>query len=113
MTKTPKYIIIYCTYPNEEAADEACRALVTKKLAACVQRLGPIQSTYVWEGAVNTGQEWLLLIKTKQSVYESVESLIRTTHPYEIPEILAVPVVQGYQPYLSWMDQGISDSCAS
>ena len=100
--------MIYCTYPNEKAADDASLALVSKKLAACVQRFGPIKSTYVWEGAVNSGQEWLLLIKTKLSVYDEVASLIQTIHPYQIPEIVAVPVVKGLQPYLNWMDQAIS-----
>jgi len=112
MSETPRYIVIYCAYPDEKTSDEASRALVTKKIASCVQRIGPIQSTYMWKGAVNTAQEWLLLIKTKMSAYENVATFIQTTHPYEVPEILAVPVVRGFQPYLSWMDQGISDSPA-
>jgi len=105
--------MIYCAYPDQKTADEASLGLVTQKFAACVQRVGPIQSTYMWEGAVNTGEEWLLLIKTKWSAYDDVASFIQTTHPYEVPEILAVPVVRGSQPYLKWMEQGISDSRAS
>ncbi len=88
---------------SEEAAQALAGALVEARLAACVQLLGPIRSTYRWQGAVETATEWLCLIKSRAETYPALEAAIRTQHSYETPEILAVPVLAGSAPYLAWL----------
>ena len=85
-------------------APHIARALVAEKLAACVQRL-PIESTYRWKGEVETAPEALLLIKIRAADYAAVEEAIRALHDYETPEIIALPVAQGFAGYLSWIEE--------
>ena len=87
-----------------DVAPHIARALVAEKLAACVQRL-PIESTYRWKGEVETAQEALLLIKIRATDYAAVEQAIRALHDYEMPEIIALPVAEGFAGYLSWIDE--------
>jgi len=87
-----------------EVAPRIAAALVAEKLAACVQRL-PIDSTYRWKGEVETAREALLLIKIRAADYAAVEQAIRALHDYEVPEIIALPVMQGFAGYLSWLDE--------
>ena len=86
-------------------AQAIARALVEKRLAACVQIIGPITSTYWWQGEIETAEEWLCLIKTRADLFEQVEAAIKEVHPYDVPEILAVPVVAGSEDYLAWLDR--------
>jgi len=76
-------------------------------MAACVQVLGPISSTYRWQGALETSQEWLCLAKSRRGLYDAIEKAIRRIHPYQVPEILAVPVVAGSAAYLAWLDEEV------
>ena len=91
------------TIDSREAAQRIAESLVEQRLAACVQVAGPISSTYRWEGAVETAEEWLCLIKTRQELYPQLERAILALHPYDVPEILAVPVVSGHAPYIDWV----------
>jgi periplasmic divalent cation tolerance protein len=76
-------------------------------LAACVQVIGPISSTYRWQGAVETSQEWLCLAKSRRDLYGPLEEAIRRLHPYQVPEILAIPVLAGGESYLAWLDASV------
>ena len=81
-----------------------------KKIAACVQILGPIASTYWWKGTVETAEEWLCLIKSKKSFYFKIEKAVKKIHTYETPEIIAVPIINGSKEYFKWLDDaGFSD----
>ena len=91
------------TIDSREAAQRIAESLVEQRLAACVQVAGPISSTYRWEGAVETAEEWLCLIKTRQELYPQLERAILALHPYDVPEILAVPVASGHAPYIDWV----------
>ncbi|MDD5167416.1 MAG: divalent-cation tolerance protein CutA [Syntrophales bacterium] len=102
-----KYLQIITTIAQRETADIIARALVEKKLAACVQILGPMTSIYRWQGAVEEAEEWQLVIKSRADCYNDVEALIRVLHPYEIPEILALPIQTGLADYLHWLDDNI------
>jgi periplasmic divalent cation tolerance protein len=79
------------------------RDLVEKKLVACAQILGPIQSIYRWKEAVEDADEWLLLMKSKTSLYPAIEEEIRRQHPYEVPEIIAINIDKGLKAYLDWV----------
>ncbi len=101
----PEFVTILTTTDGKANADVLARTLVERKLAACVQVVGPIESTYRWKGKMETAAEWLCVIKTRSTLYEKVEQTIRENHPYEVPEIVALPIVQGSQSYLDWIGQ--------
>jgi periplasmic divalent cation tolerance protein len=101
------YIQVSTTTENEEDARKIARELIEKRLAACVQRIGPIKSTYWWEDKVNEEEEWLLIIKTRDEMFVEVEEAIKGGHPYEVPEIIASPIIKGNKDYLDWMEEEI------
>ncbi len=98
------YIQVLTTIDDEAKAVQIARTLVEDRLAACVQVLGPMTSTYRWKGQVETSREWLCVAKTRQDLYARVEAAIRRVHSYEVPEILALPVVAGSRDYLAWLE---------
>jgi len=98
------YIQVVTTVERKEDAERIARTLVEARLAACVQLLGPITSTYRWKGTVETAQEWQCVAKTRRDAYARLEEAIRGAHPYEVPEILAMPIVAGSAGYLAWLD---------
>ena len=100
----PEYLQVMTTVATREAADKIAASLVEQRLAACVQVMGPISSTYRWQGAVQTSQEWLCLAKSRRDLYPQMEEAIRRVHPYQVPEILAIPVIAGSPSYLAWLD---------
>lgn len=95
---------VQTTLPTRDQAERLARRLVEARLAACVQVLGPIASTYRWEGAIESAQEWLCVIKAPRAAFEPLAAAIRAEHPYETPEILAVDVVDGDGDYLAWAE---------
>ena len=98
-------IQIITSASRRDEADKIARVLVERRLAACVQVLGPMSSTYHWQGKIETAEEWLCIAKTAERNFVAVEEAIRELHSYAVPEILAVPVIQGSQPYLEWLEQ--------
>lgn len=98
------YIQISTTTETKEQAQKIARYLVEKKLAACVQITGPIESTYRWKTKVETADEWLCLIKTRTTLFKKVEAAIKKLHSYETPEIIAVPIIKGSKEYLHWLN---------
>lgn len=97
------YIQVSTTTETKEQAQSIAQHLVDEKLAACVQIMGPITSTYRWKGKIENSAEWLCLIKTQESLYKKVEKAIISLHSYETPEIVAVPIVKGSKEYLRWL----------
>jgi len=96
-------IIVLTNLPDREAALKLARELVAKKLAACVNVLAECTSVYRWKGGLENAVEVPVLIKTRAARYDEVEAAIRALHPYELPEILAVPAVRGLDEYLQWV----------
>lgn len=101
---TREKLVVLTTYPDRQAALEIAGRLVNDKLAACVQVLPEMTSVYEWQGKAHSDPEHLLLIKTTASRYADVEASIREHHPYELPEIVAVPIRAGLPDYLAWID---------
>jgi len=99
----PEYIVVFCTAPAGEA-EVIAGALIDARLAACVNVTG-VQSCFRWEGAVSNEPEDLLIIKTQQRLLDRLISRIRELHPYDLPEIIAIPIVGGYAPYLDWIGE--------
>ena len=103
MTQPDDVLLALTNAPDRAVADTIARALIDEKAAACVNILAPCVSVYRWQGAIESAEETPLLIKTTRARYAAVESLIRRLHPYELPEIIAVPVAQGLPGYLQWV----------
>lgn len=96
---------IYTTTGNQADADQLARLLVEKRLAACVQVEGPIRSTYRWQDAIESSEEWRLLIKTSESKAETVNQVLLDSHPYDEPEILCFSFCAGSKGYVAWAKQ--------
>jgi periplasmic divalent cation tolerance protein len=103
-------LLVYCTCPDRIVAGKLAAALVERGLAACVNILPGVESVYRWQGKIERDDEILLLIKSDTAHFSALEDTISNLHPYEVPEILAVPVEAGHQPYLEWIDQCLEDS---
>lgn len=103
----PEYIQVLTTAGSEREAEEIGAALLERRLAACVQTIGPIVSRYRWQGKLERAQEWQCLAKTETRLYEEVEAAIRATHSYDEPEILAIPVLAGSGGYLDWVSANV------
>ncbi len=99
------FVIVLTTLEKREDGEKIGAALVERRLAACVQILGPITSIYRWKGRVEKSGEFLCLIKTKQSLYSEVEAFLKENHPYEVPQIVAIPISQGSEAYLKWLEE--------
>jgi periplasmic divalent cation tolerance protein len=98
-----KIIQIVTTTDDRELSEKIGRELVVKRLAACSQVMGPITSTYRWKGRIEKTLEWLLIIKSKESLYQAIEDEIKRLHPYEVPEIIATAIEKGPTAYLQWV----------
>jgi periplasmic divalent cation tolerance protein len=104
-----EYVQVLTTAGSEEEVGRIATALVERRLAACVQVLGPITSRYRWKGEVEQASEWQCLAKTTLARYQAVEEAIRELHPYDEPEIIATPIVAGSAGYLAWIDENVGD----
>ena len=96
-------LLILTNLPDQASAQALATTLVSARLAACVNMLGPCRSVYRWQGAIESAQEVPLLIKTTAARYADLEAAIRAAHPYELPEIIAVPIAHGLPGYLDWL----------
>lgn len=97
------FVVVITTCPDAAHAGKLAAMLVKQQLAACVQ-CSEIMSTYRWQGVVETAREVRLMIKAKRADYDAIDAFIRVTHPYENPEIVALPLVAGSRAYLDWID---------
>jgi periplasmic divalent cation tolerance protein len=96
-------VLVFCTCPDESVAERIATALVEERLAACVNRLAGVVSTYRWKGAVQRDSECLLLIKTTIERFAALRERIVALHPYELPEVIAVDIARGLPPYIDWI----------
>jgi len=97
------HALILAACPTKESAKTIASKLVEERLAACVQML-PIDSVYLWQGRICDGSETLLLIKSKAERFEAISAQIQALHPYEVPEIILLPITDGLPSYLAWID---------
>jgi periplasmic divalent cation tolerance protein len=107
MTHSPQYGIVLVTASSQAEAESIAETLVQERLAACVS-LMPIRSVYTWQGEVHRDQEWQLVIKTDLNRFSDLETKVRSIHSYEVPEVIALPLVNGSQPYLDWISEQVN-----
>jgi periplasmic divalent cation tolerance protein len=99
-------LLVLTNVPDRDTAEKLAASLVGEHLAACVNILAPCRSVYRWKGAIESAEEHPMLIKTTSERYPALELAIRVAHPYELPEIIAVPLAAGFQGYLEWVAAG-------
>jgi periplasmic divalent cation tolerance protein len=109
MSTHPDHIVVLCSCPDSAVAARVAAATVEAGLAACVNRIDGMTSLFRWQDAVQEEEESLLLLKTRRDVFDRLVETIRDNHPYEIPEIIALPIAIGDGAYLDWIDQNIID----
>ena len=102
--KRPDGIVVFITVGSEEEGRKIARLLVKEKKAACVNIVPGVDSLFRWKGRINSARESLLLVKTKASLLPEISSLVKQIHSYEVPEIIALPVIGGSEDYLKWLD---------
>jgi periplasmic divalent cation tolerance protein len=103
MSTPAEIVVVLSTFPSADKATEVARALVEQHLAACVNILPSVRSVYRWQGSVQEDAETLAVIKTTRDRYEEVAACIVSLHPYELPEVIGLPLVEGHAPYLAWV----------
>jgi periplasmic divalent cation tolerance protein len=104
------YVIVMVTTANKQEAEKIMRQLLETKLIACANIIGPVSSHFHWSGKTEMAEEYLVLMKSRIDLFEEVKRTVRTLHSYEVPEILALPVIDGSKPYLDWMDSCLRSS---
>jgi len=105
-----KYLLVLTNLPDEETAMKLARSLVGKRLAACVNVLNGCSSVYRWQGSIQTEREFPMMIKTRVERFASLQQEILALHPYELPEIIALPLDRGLMPYLEWVSAEVDIS---
>jgi periplasmic divalent cation tolerance protein len=98
-------IVVLSACDSEEQASRIARDLVERQLAACVNILPGVRSIYRWKGAIEDTPEWLLVIKSRRDLFEPLRAALQKVHSYEVPEVIVLPIVDGSQSYLSWLDR--------
>ena len=101
-------IVVLSTADSEEQARKLARALVEKNLAACVNILPGARSIYRWRGQIEEASEWLLVIKSRRDLFRALEAELHRLHSYEVPECIALPVVDGSADYLAWIESALT-----
>jgi periplasmic divalent cation tolerance protein len=101
------YIVIFITCSNKQEAGKISEQLVKNKLVACVNIVGAVESVFWWRGKVDQANEVLLIAKSKRTKLARIARLVKSIHSYEVPEIIALPIIGGYRPYLDWIDESV------
>jgi periplasmic divalent cation tolerance protein len=102
-TQPDEFIVVFVTLPDADLATDLAKTLVTEKLVACVNILPGLRSVYAWEGKVCDEKEILCVLKTRRALFAAVRERVTALHPYQVPEIIALPLVDGNAPYLAWL----------
>lgn len=100
-----QYITVLCTTPSREVAERIAELVVPKRLAACANIIHGVHSIYTWKGETCRENECLMIFKTSGDLFERLKMEISSNHPYEVPEIIALPILDGHRPYLDWIEQ--------
>ena len=98
-----EYIQVITTVEHKADAEKIAKSLLEKRLAACAQIIGPMTSYFHWQGKLDSAQEYLCLIKSRNDLFQELEAAIINIHPYEVPEIVATPITKGGKDYLNWL----------
>jgi periplasmic divalent cation tolerance protein len=101
-------VVIFITSGSEKEAKELARVLVEEKLAACVNILSGVESLYWWKDKIESSREWMLVVKTQRKMANKVVKRVKEIHSYEVPEVIALPIVEGNKDYLRWISDALA-----
>jgi periplasmic divalent cation tolerance protein len=101
------FIIVLVTTSNRGEAEKIARTLLTEKLIACANIIGPAHSLFWWQNKIDEAQEHLILMKTRKDLFNKLAEKVKALHSYEVPEIIAIPITEGFKPYLEWLDKSL------
>ena len=101
------HIVIFITAKSVEEATKISQELVRQKLIACANIVKDIKSFFWWEGKIDEADEVLLILKTKRSLFKKIEKAVKSLHSYDVPESIALPIVEGHKPYLKWVNESV------
>ena len=107
MTTKNNYIIVLVTTPNKAEAEKISQSLLNDKLIACANIINPVTSFFLWSGKVERAEECLVVMKSRMDLFAELAERLKGLHSYEVPEILALPIVEGSKAYLDWMDEAL------
>ena len=103
------FIVIYCTVPNKNEGKDIARALVKHQIVACVNIIDKIESVFSWDGEMMEEKEALMIIKTKKELFADVNRVIQKLHSYNVPEVIAIPIIEADEIYLKWIDHEVRE----
>jgi len=103
-----KHVVVVVTTSSREEANKIVNALLNEKLIACANVFGPVSSSFWWQGKIDKAEEYLVFMKTEAELFEKITSCIKRLHSYEVPEIIALPIVKGFKPYLEWISNTLA-----
>ena len=104
-----EFLVVFITAAPGEEAQRLAQALVREKLAACVNRIPGVESTYAWEGRIERDAEDLLIVKTRADLFDRLKARVEALHGYDVPEVIALPITNGNRGYLGWMEACLSE----
>ena len=102
-------ILVFMTTANKREAEKIVKELLDKHLIACANIIGPVESHFWWQNKTEKADEFLILMKSNQRLFNKLTKTVKELHSYDVPEILAIPIVEGYRPYLEWLKASLSD----
>ena len=102
------YTLIMVTASSKEEAEKIATTLLERKLIACANILGPVSSRFWWQGKIDLAEEYMIFMKTKRELFDQVADSVKQLHSYEVPEIIALPIVEGAKPYLEWISSNLT-----
>jgi len=105
-----KNLIVLVTTSSKEEAEKIVRSLLDKRLIACANIIGPVESQFWWEGKIDEANEFLVFMKSNEKLFTKLSQAVRGMHSYELPEILALPIIKGSKPYLEWLNSNLAKS---
>lgn len=104
------YVVCLVTIDDIDKAVQMAKTLVNKRLVACVNVMSEIRSIYSWQGRVCDEKEWLMIMKTRRELFPELQAAVKELHPYDVPEIISLPIDQGLPEYLRWVDESTSST---
>jgi len=105
------YIIVLTTTSSREEAEKIAHALLAERLIACANIIGPVHSLFWWQNKIDTAQEHLILMKTRKDLFNRLAEKVKAIHSYQVPEIIALPIMEGSKDYLKWLDESLGGTC--
>ena len=97
------YVIVFMTVPDEKEATKIVRSLLQERLIACANIVGPVSSLFWWEGKIDKASEFLVIMKSRKNLFKKLSERVKELHSYEVPEVIALPVIEGLPSYLNWL----------